>query len=254
MKVDDNPIRGDGTSLAQWQASSQLAVVPSISPHLLLPDGNRLVVVAPHPDDEVLMCGGWLAAMSGHEDRLLLVSVTDGDASHRGSFLWPASRLRAVRPRESRQALACLGLDTERLQWLRLGLADSQVADSEARLAATLCDLLRPGDRVLTTWRHDGHCDHEAVGRACARAASQCAARLLEVPVWAWHWAAPNDARLPWLRARKMPVDPARLARKREAIAAHVSQLHPDPSTQAPPILSPAALERLLQPFELIFL
>jgi LmbE family N-acetylglucosaminyl deacetylase len=31
--------------------------------------------------------------------------------------------------------------------------------------------LLKPGDLLLTTWRGDGHCDHEAAGRACAQAA-----------------------------------------------------------------------------------
>ena len=44
------------------------------------------------------------------------------------------------------------------------------------------------------------------------------------------------------------------LRRKREAIGAHLSQLEKDPSTGAPAVLNPQTLERLLQPFELVFL
>lgn len=255
MSLDpDRRIRGAGTSLAQWQASRALQAVPSLPRELILPVGRRLVVVAPHPDDEVLMCGALLASLATDATCLLIISVTNGEGSHPGSSLWPAQRLSAERPRESARALALLGLDDSRVDWLRLGFADSAVADSEAQLVQHLCAQIRPGDQVLTTWRHDGHCDHEAVGRACAIACRARQAHLLEVPVWAWHWAEPEDRRLPWLRARKLLVAPRFLVRKRRAIAAHQSQLLADPSTGQPAILPPAVLERLLQPFELVFL
>lgn len=245
------PFGHEGTPLADWQASACLARVPAIEARTLLPDACRLVVVAPHPDDEVLTCGGLLARLGGREQDLLLVAVTDGEASHRGSARWPASVLRRERPLESRAALACLGLDVGRLQWLRLGLADGGVAADEQLLATRLMPLLRPGDRLLTTWRGDGHCDHEAVGRACALAAKASGATLIEAPVWAWHWAAADDPRLPWARARKLLLDVDSLARKGRAIAAHASQIQPD--NGHPAVLAPATLARLLQPFELVF-
>jgi len=255
MSQDPDPlIQGAGTSLAQWQASRALQAVPSLPRELILPLGRRLVVVAPHPDDEVLMCGGLLASLASDATCMLMISVTDGEGSHPGSSLWPTERLGAERPRESARALAHLGLDAQRLDWLRLGFADSAVGESETQLVQQLCALIRPDDQVLTTWRHDGHCDHEAVGRACASACRTRQAHLLEVPVWAWHWAEPEDHRLPWLRARKLLVAPRFLVRKRRAIAAHQSQLLADPSTGRPAILPPAVLERLLQPFELVFL
>ena len=82
VNARDNPIRGPGTSLAQWQASRALQAVPTITAQLLLPHDGRLVVVAPHPDDEVLMCGGLLSRFAGQEEQLLQVSVTDGEGSH----------------------------------------------------------------------------------------------------------------------------------------------------------------------------
>jgi LmbE family N-acetylglucosaminyl deacetylase len=247
-----NLIQGPGTSLAQWQASERLARVPTITHRQLVPAGQRLVVVAPHPDDEVLGCAGILAGMQGREAGVLLIAVTDGEASHPQSRHWTPMRLRQQRPKESMRALACMGLDVTALDWQRLGLPDSGVAGQEALLIERLMALIRPHDRVITTWRLDGHCDHEATGRATACAVAQQGACLIEVPVWAWHWARPDDARIPWARAHKYRLEPQVLAQKRQAIAAHVSQVSPE--GQAPAVLSRETLERLLQPFELVFL
>lgn len=247
-----NLIQGPGTSLAQWQASERLARVPTITHRQLVPAGQRLVVVAPHPDDEVLGCAGILAGMQGREAGVLLIAVTDGEASHPQSRHWNPTRLRQQRPKESMRALACMGLDVTALDWQRLGLPDSGVAGQEALLIERLMALIRPHDRVITTWRLDGHCDHEATGRATACAVAQQGACLIEVPVWAWHWARPDDARIPWARAHKYRLEPQVLAQKRQAIAAHVSQVSPE--GQAPAVLSRETLERLLQPFELVFL
>ena len=247
-----NLIQGPGTSLAQWQASERLARVPTITHRQLVPAGQRLVVVAPHPDDEVLGCAGILAGMQGREADVLLIAVTDGEASHPQSRHWTPTRLRQQRPKESMRALACMGLDVTALDWQRLGLPDSGVAGQEALLIERLMALIRPHDRVITTWRLDGHCDHEATGRATACAVAQQGACLIEVPVWAWHWARPDDARIPWARAHKYRLEPQVLAQKRQAIAAHVSQVSPE--GQAPAVLSRETLERLLQPFELVFL
>jgi LmbE family N-acetylglucosaminyl deacetylase len=251
--ANDAPFGVVGTPLHEWQASRALRRAPVVSIDDLIPPGARLVVVAPHPDDEVLACGGLLAAMAERVADLHLISVTDGDASHPGSQQWPVARLRAQRRVESESALARLGLDLSRLSWQRLALPDARVAEHEAVLMSALCRELQAGDYVLATWRHDGHGDHEAVGRAAAQAARLQGAHLLEVPVWAWHWAHPEDPRLPWGRARKLLLSDEQLERKREAIRAHASQLHDDPSTGAPPVLDRATLERLLQPFELVF-
>lgn len=249
----DAPFGVVGTPLHEWQASRSLRRAPVVSIDDLVPPGSRLVVVAPHPDDEVLACGGLLAAMADRVSDVHLISVTDGDASHPGSQQWPVARLRTQRRVESECAMGRLGLDLARLTWQRLALPDARVAEHEAALVRTLCAELRAGDLILATWRHDGHGDHEAVGRAAAQAARLQGATLLEVPVWAWHWAHPEDPRLPWGRACKLLLNDDQLERKRDAIRAHSSQLHDDPSTGAPPVLDRATLERLLQPFELVF-
>ncbi|MHC8314257.1 PIG-L deacetylase family protein [Pseudomonas sp. LB3P31] len=249
-----NPIVGQGTPLRSWQASSHLAQLPVIDILQLVPEGSRAVIIAPHPDDEILGCGGILQLLADAGRDLQLISVTDGSASHPGSQTWPVERLSTVRPQESVEALRRLGLPLHSLRWLRGGFADSRVAARETELSAFIQRHLRASDVVFTTWREDGHCDHEAVGRASAEAALRVGATLHELPVWTWHWATPEDSSVPWHRARKILLAPALIARKRHAIHAFASQLEGDPQIGLPPVLAPYVLERLLQPFEVVFL
>ncbi|PYC13865.1 PIG-L deacetylase family protein [Pseudomonas mosselii] len=251
--MNDNLIQASrGTPWSDWQHCAHLARAAWLSPDQLCPPGRRVVLVAPHPDDEILMAGGLLAGFHGRERDLLLISATDGEGSHPHSTHWTEHRLRRQRPLESRHALQQLDLDLDTLDWRRLNLKDGALHRDEAFLVNHLNQLLKPDDLLLTTWRGDGHCDHEAAGRACAQAAQARRAQLAEVPVWAWHWAGPDDPRLPWPRAHRVQLDEARLARKRQALAAHASQLQADGDRQ--PVL-PANLQAcLLQPFELVFL
>lgn len=252
MSEAENLIQGQGTPLRAWQGSQALAATPWIDVQQLRAGFQRLVIVAPHPDDEVLGCASLLLTLAGQEQHLLVIAVTDGEASHLESGTLTPEQLRRERPLESRAALEQLGLNSERVTWCRLGLADSDAAAGAARLQAALREQLRPGDTVLTTWRHDGHCDHETVGAVCAQVTQSLGLALIEVPVWAWHWADPEDSRLPWARAHRVALGPQGLARKRAAVAAHVTQLA-EQGTH-PAVLTEAILQRLLQPFELVFL
>lgn len=247
----DRTIDGDGTREAEWAAWPAFVELQRIDATHLVPARARAVVVAPHPDDEVLAVGGLIAQLAHAGRRLLFVAVTDGAASHPDSRLWSRRRLADERPRESARALAWLGLAQPAV--LRLGLPDGGVAAGERRLAGALASVLHAGDVVLTTWRLDGHPDHEATGRACAEAAARRGARLVEVPVWGWHWARPDDPRIPWQRGRRIVLDAQTVLRKRAALREFRSQLGPDPSTGREAILRPSTLARAARPCEIVF-
>ena len=249
--VADKAIAGLGTAEDAWLPWLAAQRLRSASAADLLNADRRLVMVAPHPDDEVLAIGGLLAQWSALRGDVLIVAVTDGEGSHAGSAQWPPLRLSAERPLESAEAWRRLGFGQATCE--RLGLPDGGVGAQRAVLADRMAALLRPTDLVFTTWRHDGHPDHEATGRACAMACAQVGSALVEVPVWAWHWAEPGDARLPWHRAVRLPLDAASAARKRHAVGAFTSQLQSDPSTGAGPILRSTTVQRAHRPFEIFF-
>ncbi|MBO9647560.1 MAG: PIG-L family deacetylase [Variovorax sp.] len=250
LRLAEPLIRPEGTSEETWTGWGGLARLRLVDTDALVPDDSRVVVVAPHPDDEVLMIGGLLVQLARKGIPVRVIAVTDGTASHRGSSAWTPRRLQQLRPQESRAALRCLGITEPPL---RLRLDDGGLAKQHGRLAERLCGLIDRRDIVFTTWRRDGHPDHEATARACVSATRRRCARLVEVPVWAWNWARPGDPRLPWRDAFRLTLDADARRRKCFAMQAYESQIVPDHSTGAGPVLDAVMLQRAARPFEVIF-
>ncbi|KQP35462.1 PIG-L deacetylase family protein [Pseudorhodoferax sp. Leaf274] len=248
--VSERQIAGDGTAERDWRAWLRAQPLPEVQAGQLVRPLQRAVVVAPHPDDEVLMVGGLLAQLAHLARRAVVVAVTDGEASHAGSRRWTPAALARQRKDETDAALRALGLHAS---VLRLGLADGGVAAQAGRLARRLQALLTPDDVVFTTWMFDGHPDHEACARATRAAAAVRGARLYEVPVWGWHWAPVGAVQMPWDRGRLLALPADALARKRAAVRAFASQWQRDPDCPHTPVLRPSTLERVERPFEVLF-
>ena len=244
-------IGGTGPAAADWARDAALAAVQPVTLDDLIPPGARVVVVAPHPDDEILTCGALLHLVAARGDAPLIVAVTDGEASHPGSPIWPPERLRQARTDETNAALAHPGIDASRVQ--RLHIPDGGVTAAAPELERQLAAIIAPGDVVITTWRFDGHPDHESTALACSAVARQTGARVLQAPVWGWHWSAPGDDAMPLALARKLAVPGDALARKRAALGCFHSQIEGDASNGAAPILPAFAMERVLHPFEIYF-
>lgn len=214
---------GPGVDAATWADRPEWAQVADLDLSDL--DGEpvrRLVVVAAHPDDESLGAAGLLARAHARGLEVLVVLATLGEASHPGSPTLTPAALSGRRLRESHAALAEVA-PGGRISALDLG--DGRLATSEAELCRHLVEIVGDGRGTLLVapWRHDGHPDHEAAGRAAAVAAVRTGARLLEYPVWLWHWGAPPD--LPWRDVRRLPLSTAERAAKAASVQAHRTQV-----------------------------
>jgi len=207
-----------GTPAAAW--APYLAGLPAPD----LEGLERLVVLAAHPDDESLGAGGLLARAGRGGLDVVVVAATDGEASHPDSPTHTATQLARLRRVELRTALGAVAPGAA---LHALGHPDGRLAEHEAELVARLVDLVGDGRRTLLVapWRTDGHPDHEAAGRAAATAAARTGARLLEYPIWFWHWAEPGADG--WELFRVLPLDDAEHAAKQAAQAAHRSQVLP---------------------------
>ena len=234
-------ILDDGTTdEAAWRDWLGTLQPPTLALDTFVSMGQRLVVVSPHPDDEVLACGGLLALHAQRGGAVAIVAVTDGEASHRRDPAWPARRLASARRVERRRGLARLGLTAGSVT--RLGLPDTAVASHRGALQRGLRQVLRPTDCVVSPWRLDGHPDHDAAGTETALVCADLGCRLIEAPVWMWHWSAPADARVPWQRLRALALPPEAMTRKAAALAEHTTQL--GARGDDAPVLGPAIRAR----------
>ncbi|MFF5899590.1 PIG-L deacetylase family protein [Streptomyces argenteolus] len=230
----------------RWQGWEDLA-------EFALPPRGRVVVVAAHPDDEVLGLGGTLArlAASGHD--LTVVSVTDGEGSHPRSKVLRPHELATIRAEETRAALDRLGAGAAEI--VRLRVPDAAVDRHEEEVRRALVPLCSGAVLVAAPWTGDVHSDHEAAGRAARAAAVEADAPFAEYPVWLWHWARPGDPRVPWDRAARLTLSPHDQARKRHAVDAFASQIRPlGPAAEDAAILPPEELAHHLRPREVVFL
>jgi len=239
-----NAIDAPGTDEAEWRSSPRLRELPVLD----IAGWSSVVVVAAHPDDEVLGVGGVLAMLAASRARLRLVAVTDGEGSHPGLDHNAAGRLAEQRVAETSTALRRLGAAVE---IARLRVPDTGVARREPEVRDLLTGLVAGFDVCLAPWDGDLHADHEAAGRAAAGACSQQGVRLLSYPIWTWHWAHPRDSRVPWERAARVPLSPEAALRKRAAIDCFTSQLRPR-GAHRPPVLPPGIVAHFIRDQEVL--
>ncbi|WP_156680203.1 PIG-L deacetylase family protein [Sphingomonas profundi] len=157
---------------------------------------RRVIVVAPHPDDEAIGAWALMRALRRQGARIAVVVVSDGGASHPQSRRWPPARLTRERQRETRRAMATLAIPPHRIRFL--GLPDGALETMVARVSAAIAGALRrcpAPDLIVGPVANDAHGDHRAVAQAIARIPRR-GERRLGYRVW------PEDAAGPGHRLR----------------------------------------------------
>jgi LmbE family N-acetylglucosaminyl deacetylase len=215
--------------------------------------GRPALVLAPHPDDESLGCGGFIAAACMAGLAPLVLIVTDGAASHPGSRRFPPVALRTLREQEAAQAVSCLGLPSDRLVFLRVPdtAAPNHGTDFNVVVAKIIDWAAHHGcASILAPWQYDPHCDHEATWMMAVEVARRTGARLMAYPVWGWTLPSERDLPGPLPQGVRLDIS-GQLTLKRAAIAAHRSQ-HGLVVTDSPEgfALPPALLTVFDNPYE----
>ncbi len=209
---------------------ADIDAVPLLPPEAVRSWGKTLIV-APHPDDESLGCGGAIALLSSFAIPVDVLFISDGTGSHPNSVRYPAPALRDLREREAQEALSRLGASPASAAFLRLKDGAVPAEDAPGFAAAvTSCRAYFADDKpqtILVPWRRDPHPDHRATSQAVRAALGGLAEkpRVLEYPVWAWERAAPEDVPQPH-EAKAFRLDISGVtAVKRSAVDAHQSQV-----------------------------
>lgn len=184
-------------------ASSLVAGGPLVG----TPSLNRVLVLAPHPDDESLGCGGTTALLAQGGASVRVLFVTDGTRTP-GTGL---TRREVGRRRRSEASSACrvLGLADTHFLGLPDGDVNARVRELAARVVEHVADTR--ASAIFAPWPGDGHRDHVAVAAAVAVADLPD-----DVTVWGyetWGPLVPNRI-----------VDITTVSsRKRAAVSSHVT-------------------------------
>lgn len=184
---------------------------------------DRVLVVAPHPDDETLGCGGAIALLRSIGCKVQILVISDGTMSHPNSRKYPAPALRALRESETKEATATLGVDVSDVTFV--GLPDGAVATQTSAAIKEAVARCRP-HTVFLPWRHDPHPDHRATYKLIQTALVDLAIspRIIEYPIWDWDPQQRGDLPEP-NRVKAWRLDISKVVElKQIAIAAYRSQ------------------------------
>jgi N-acetylglucosamine malate deacetylase 1 len=117
----------------------------------------NVFVLAPHPDDEAIGCGGTLAHHAARGDRVAVVFLTSGEL---GLKHLPREQAWRIREAEAERAAEMLGLTAveflRRPDWLL-----SEDAREASRLLGQLLEREAP-DRIYLPHSREAHPDHRA--------------------------------------------------------------------------------------------
>ena len=220
---------------------------------------GRIVIVAPHPDDEVLGCGGLVAMRMELGARVDIVFLTAGEGAHRGCCDAPEREVAAARQVLAIKALGVLGLGLENLHWL--GMSDGE-APREGQDGFELA-----ADRLASVISEVGprevYCPHpkevwpdhvaacELTLAAVAKAGLPCHIRFYLV--WAWlnkgFWGL---MRLGWRGCWRLDVRSV-MDKKRRAIRIYTDETSPRCGKPWSGVLPRDLMEAFEWPVELVF-
>ena len=151
---------------------------------------QRVMVVAPHMDDEVIGCGGTLLLHRALQSEVRVVFVSDSSGAVGDPGL--AKKLRGIRHAEMTKVSSALALSSV----VELDFADGSLMSHEEAIASRLAEELRSfrPAQVLCPFPADGHADHQATAVALALATRLAGwqGEVLAYEVWSTLW--PNMA------------------------------------------------------------
>lgn len=199
---------------------------------LLANPGARLLVVAPHPDDESIGAGGLLTRANALGAEVQVLLLTDGDRNP-----WPQrwlerrwstsavdrARWGKRRRNEAEQAVRKLALSASTLTflgWPDLGITGRLMQHTQASVSelTAILDAFAPTLVVFPALR-DRHPDHGASHVLMRLALAQAQAPRPTCLCYQVHGVEPAA------QAMVLHLDDVELERKRSAVLAHASQL-----------------------------
>jgi LmbE family N-acetylglucosaminyl deacetylase len=207
-------------------------------PKITWPPSGHIVLISPHPDDELLAAGATLATASDKKTPITILGVTNGELSH--PYLNESERqeLGKRREHETISAYQTAGIQAERIA---LSAPDGFVSQHIKEIQKQLEQIIQKDTICITPWEGDGHPDHQACALAAKEICSKNKVPLFASPIWLWNWDNPKDPTFPFSEAFSFRFDADIMRRKQEGINCYTSQIQSEDGYR--PVLPTTFLE-----------
>lgn len=190
-------------------------------PHLQI--SEKTVIIAPHPDDEVIGCAGLIQALVEHGTPPHVIVLTGGEGSHRGCCDISADEIIEARHQLTIKAAEILGLPQSHIHCLHYPDGGIDFAHAETEKLKVLLHQLSP-NALFVPHNGEGWSDHISVLEIVKELMKCHVVNIYEYCVWMWYY---NVWKLDNKNARILKMTPAQHQRKLQAIEEYTKPLAP---------------------------
>ena len=188
-----------------------------------LPLSDNTVIIAPHPDDEVIGCAGLIQVLVERGTPPHVIILTGGEGSHHGCCDTSAEDIMAARHQLTLDAAATLGLPESHIHCLNYpdgGIAMEHPATERLREL-----LVQLSPKALFVPHHgEGWSDHLRAAEITKQLMSEKEVLIYEYCVWMWYY---NVWHLDFKQACVLRMSRAQHQCKLRAMEQYVTPLAP---------------------------
>lgn len=181
------------------------------------------LIIAPHPDDETLGCGGLIQRLCTLGNPPHIVILTSGEKSHSTCCNIDKSILKKARRHLCSDILTKLNLPATHLHFLDFPDGSISSQHGEMSKLENLMKQLSPRT-IFIPHRGEGWIDHLVVRELISHIHFTSPPTVYEYCVWMWYY---NFLRLDWINGFLLSLTNEQFLKKREAVLQYVQ-------TQAP--------------------
>ena len=184
---------------------------------------DKTVIIAPHPDDEVIGCAGLIQALVERGTPPYVIVFTGGEGSHHGCCDTSAEEIIAARYQLTLDAAATLGLPESHIHCLNYPDGGVALEHPTTENLRELLTQLSP-KALFVPHRGEGWSDHLQAAEITKHLMLGKNAAIYEYCVWMWYY---NVWHLDRKQARVLRMSRAQHQGKLRAIEQYVTPLAP---------------------------
>jgi len=198
---------------------------------------DDILIISPHPDDEILGCGGLISYMVKHHKTISIIFMTKGENVNKNIS---PEVLKVERTKLAKEALSSVGQSLDSIYFLNFRDSEINIKDAETEKLNALINRINP-QVVLVPHQLEGWNDHVQSNYIIRKLIQNRPIKLYEYCVWFWYTMPfPKVFTIKWHDARyfKMGKDTHKL--KKEAIKIYMDETNAEGlpySGALPPVL-----------------
>lgn len=182
---------------------------------------DKMVIIAPHPDDEVIGCAGLIQALVEWGTPPHVIILTGGEGSHRGCCDTSAEEIVSARHQLTLKAATTFGLPESHIHCLHYPDGGVVLEHPETERLQALLSELAP-QSVFVPHRGEGWSDHLQAAEIVKHLLKGQDVSIYEYCVWMWYY---NVWRLDFKQARLLRMSRVQHQRKLQAVDEYVTPL-----------------------------